>query len=67
MTRARKIANNDKANKEDSQKGKAMTTVRFAYVLNSERHYDLITTDKCREWSDFVCSYKIKSRQRITV
>lgn len=46
---------------------KAMTTVRFAYVLNSERHYDFIATDKCEKWSDFVCSYKIKQRQRITV
>ena len=46
---------------------KAMTTVRFAYVLNSERHYDLTATDKCKKWSDFVCSYKIKQRQRITV
>ena len=46
---------------------KAMTTVRFAYVLNSERHYDLVTTDKCKEWSDFVGSYKTKPGQRITV
>lgn len=41
-----------------------MTTVRFANVLNRER---VLTTDKYKEWSDFVYAYKSKLRQRITV
>ena len=48
-------------------KGKAMTTVRFAYVLKNERHYEHTTTVKCREWSNLVRSYKVKPRQGIAV
>jgi len=44
-----------------------MTAVRFAYVLNSERHYDLNTTKKCDKWSIYARSYKIRKRQGITV
>ena len=44
-----------------------MTTVRFAHVLKSERHYDLNTTKRCDKWSIYVRSYKVKPGQGITV
>lgn len=44
-----------------------MTTVRFAYVLNSELHHEHIITEKCREWFNLVRTYKAKPGQGITV
>lgn len=35
-----------------------MTTVRFDYYLNSERHYELLVEE--REWSGFMRSYKVR-------
>ena len=48
------------------QKGKDMTTVRFAYYLNSECHNESLKDDR-KEWSNFVCSFKIKQAKVITV
>ena len=50
-----------------SRKGKDMTTVRFAYYHNIERHYESLSESKHEEWSGFMRSFKIKQRQRITV
>jgi len=44
-----------------------MTTVRFAYYLNSESHYESLSEYKHEEWSGFIRSLKVKQRQRITV
>lgn len=44
-----------------------MTTVRFAYDLNSERYYELLSESKCKEWSGSMPSLKVKQWQRITV
>ena len=52
---------------EDLWKGKDMTTVRFAYYLNSESHYESLIDYKHEEWSVFMHSFKVKQRQRITV
>ncbi len=50
-----------------SRKGKDMTTVRFAYHHNIERHYESLSESKHEEWSGFMRSFKVKQRQRITV
>ena len=42
------------------QKGKDMTTVRFAYYLNSECYYESLSAFDSKEWSGFMRSYKIK-------
>ena len=44
-----------------------MTTVRFAYYLNSESHYESLSESKHEEWSGFMRSFKVKQSQRITV
>ena len=44
-----------------------MTTVRFAYYLNSESHYESLSESKHEEWFGFMRSFKVKQRQRITV
>ncbi len=44
-----------------------MTTVRFAYYLNSESHYESLSESKHEEWSGFMRSFKVNQRQRITV
>ena len=49
------------------RKGKDMTTVRFAYYLNSESHYESLSESKHEEWSSFMRSFKVKQSQRITV
>ena len=43
-----------------------MTTVRFAYYLNSERYNESLVAADSKEWSGFMRSFKIKQRQRIT-
>lgn len=50
-----------------SRKGKDMTTVRFAYYHNNERHYESLVAYERKEWSGFMRSFKVKQRQRITV
>ena len=52
---------------KDSRKGKDMTTVRFAYYLNSESHYESLSESKHEEWFGFMRSFKVKQSQRITV
>jgi len=42
-----------------------MTTVRFAYYLNSESYYESLVNSNYDEWYSFMRSFKIK--QRITV
>ncbi len=42
-----------------------MTTVRFAYYLNSECSYESLVEYKYEEWSGFMRSFKV--RQRIIV
>ncbi len=44
-----------------------MTTVRFAYYLNSESHYESLSENKYEEWSGFMRAFKVGQRQRITV
>ena len=44
-----------------------MTTVRFAYYLNSERHNESLPVADSKEWSGFMRSFKIRQRQKITV
>ena len=51
---------------QSPQKGKDMTTVRFAYYLNSEYYNESLKDDK-KEWSSFVRSFRIKQSRRITV
>ena len=53
--------------KDNPRKGKDMTTVRFAYYLNSESHYESLSESKHEEWSGFMRSFKVKQSQRITV
>ena len=55
------------SNIQDLRKGKNMTTVRFAYYLNSESYYKSLSESKHEEWSGFMCSFKVNQRQRITV
>ena len=55
------------SNIQDLRKGKNMTTVRFAYYLNSESYYESLSESKYEEWSGFMRSFKVKQRQRITV
>ena len=54
-----------RTNEKDSRKGKEMTTVRFAYYLNSESYYESLVNSNYEEWYSFMRSFKIK--QRITV
>ena len=49
------------------RKGKDMTTVRFAYYLNSESHYESLSESKHEEWSGFMRSFKVKQSRKITV
>ena len=51
---------------KDWRKGKEMTTVRFAYYLNSESHYESLLAYNHKEWSDLVYSFKVGQRQIIT-
>ena len=44
-----------------------MTTVRFAYDMNSKPQYESLGALERKEWSVCVRSYKIGQRQRITV
>lgn len=44
-----------------------MTTVRFADYLNRERKHKALFALENKEWSNFVRSYKVKQRQKITV
>ncbi len=44
-----------------------MTTVRFAYYLNSERAYESLFESKCKEWSDSMRLFKVSQRQKITL
>ena len=39
-----------------------MTTVRFAYYLNSERSLESLYEGK-KEWFSFTCSFQEKQRQ----
>ena len=50
-----------------SRKGKDMTTVRFAYYHNIERHYESLSESKHEEWSGFMRSFKIKQSRIKTV
>ena len=52
---------------DNPRKGKDMTTVRFAYYLNSESYYESLSESKHEEWSGFMRSFKVKQSQRITV
>ena len=53
-------------NRRFVERKKEMTTVRFAYYLNSESHYESLVEYKYEEWSGFMRSVKVKQRQRIT-
>lgn len=48
------------------KKANNMTTIRFAYYLNSECHKESLKKDK-DEWSVFVYSYKIKQKENLIV
>jgi len=41
------------------------TTVRFAYCLNIDSHYESLLAYECKEWSGLVYSFKIGQRQII--
>jgi hypothetical protein len=45
------------------QKGKDMTTVRFAEYMNSEHKYELLLANECKKGSGFVYSYEVRRRQ----
>ena len=44
-----------------------MTTVRFAYYLNSESYYESLLDCISKEGFSFIRSFKVKQRQRIAV
>ena len=47
-------------------RGKDMTTVRFAYYYKNECHYESLSESK-KEWSGFMCLFKVKQSRKITV
>ena len=49
------------------RKGKDMTTVRFAYYYKNECHYESLSEASSKEWSGFMCSFKVKQSRKITV
>lgn len=51
---------------ENPRKGKDMTTVRFAYCHTYKYHYESLS-EKNKEWSGFIRSFKVRQSQRITV
>lgn len=43
-----------------------MTTVKFAYYLNNERHHEPLAADS-RKWFSFIRSFKVSEKQVLTV
>jgi len=53
--------------RKNPQKGKDMMTVRFAYYVNSEYDHESLSEYSSKEWSGFICSFKVKQIQKVTV